>query len=164
MVAGKAADKKDRVPRRTARRYRVSGIVALTTSGEPAVMRIYDISRDGLSFLHARDWRAADGKVEMDIVVFDVKGNSEYLMNQVNGWVRSTDLIADPERKGKIWRTRVTFQRLDLFQQDTLYACLGQVAQSEMNLRGNYSDRSVAVAGSRHITPEMTGDEGVEKA
>lgn len=141
MVAGNESDKQDSVSRRTARRYRVSGIVAIANSGEPAVMRIYDIAKNGVSFLHADDWRAADGEVEMDIVVYDINNNSEYLINKVNGWVRSTDLVADPERNGPIWRTRVTFQRLDASHIDTLHACLGNVSQSGMKMRGGFGGR-----------------------
>jgi hypothetical protein len=164
MVAGNESDKQDTVTRRTARRYRVSGIVAMVNSGEPAVMRIYDIARNGVSFLHTGDWRAADGKIELDIVVYDINSNSEYLINKVNGWVRSTDLIVDPERNGPIWRTRVTFQRLDVLQQDILHACLGQVSQSEMNMRGSYLGRSLEAAGSRYIAPKTTGEECVGKS
>ena len=153
MVAGNESDKQDTVSRRTARRYRVSGIVAMVNSGEPAVMRIYDIARNGVSFLHSSDWRAADGEVEMDIVVYDVNSSSEYLIKKVNGRGRSTDLIADPERNGPIWRTRVTFQTLDVLQDDMLHACLGQVSQLGMNMRGGLFG---PVGGSRWISVHCT--------
>jgi hypothetical protein len=154
MMVKKISDEKEVVCRRNGMRFWVSGIVALTDSGKPVVMRIYDIARNGVSFLHAGEWHATDGEIEMDILIYDVESNHEYMINQINGLVQSTDLILDPERKGPIWRTRVKFQGLDLLQQNTLKACFGLVAQSGAGRSCTYAVQTEKTIGSGRFTPE----------
>lgn len=154
MVAHSASDKQALASRRTARRCRVSGIVVLTNSGKPVVMRIYDIAKYGVSFLHARDWSAPDVEIKMDILIFDVKSNSEHLIPQVKGRIQSTDLIADPDRKGQIWRTRVTFHGYNLLQQDDLYTFLELMSESGTEKRDHDSDQPEEDFGTRYVTSE----------
>ena len=114
MAPRKKTDKQQLVSRRTARRYRMSGIVALANCGEPAVMIIHDLSRKGVSFLHSVCRFAAEDEIIMDILVYDFKSCSEQLIDRVDGRVQSTTLVTDPTSKGLIWRTRVAFQKLSL--------------------------------------------------
>jgi hypothetical protein len=153
MVPRSAADKQDLVSRRTAKRYRVSGIVALANSGQPVVMRLYDIARNGVSFLHASDWLSAGDEVVMDILIFDVKSNDEHFLNWVTGKVLSTDWIADPERKRPILRTRVTFQKLDVLQQEILHTFLTHISQSGTEMKGDSASHPEEGHESLYVRP-----------
>lgn len=120
MIGRTFSDKQHLVSRRTAKRYRMSGVVVLVNSGEPIVTIIRDISKNGVSFLHSFYWGSEDNKILMDILVYDFRSCDEYLVNGLNGWVQSTGLVTDEVSKGLIWRTRVAFQNLDVSQQERL--------------------------------------------
>jgi hypothetical protein len=120
MMGRRLSDKQQLVSRRTAKRYRMSGIVAFENSGEAIVMIIHDFSKNGVSFLHSVYWCSEDNKIVMDILVYDIESCNEYLVDGVNGWVQSTNLIADEVSNGPIWRTRVAFNKLNASQQERL--------------------------------------------
>lgn len=109
--------------RRISTRIPVKGIVALTGSGKPVVARIHDIGAGGLSCLHADG--AAFSDVEMDVLLFDVRTDEEFLLPRINGRIVARELVADPRRTAPVWRYNVEFQDLHDGQRLTLKQCPG---------------------------------------
>lgn len=77
-------------------RSRINGILALTSLEKLLVPNIYDISLGGLSFLHANEKDVSNSLFKMDIVIFDIQTDFEYLITGVKGWVNSKELSLEP--------------------------------------------------------------------
>ncbi len=99
--------------KRKSNRTRANGIAALTNFPKPIVTRIYDIALGGISLLCAEEMDVTEGALKMDILIFDILTNFEYLINQVTGHFKSKKLVTDPKSKTSTWRYSVEFVGLD---------------------------------------------------
>ncbi len=106
--------------KRKSNRTRANGIVALTNFTKPVVTRIYDIAPGGISLLCAEEMDVTDGALKMDILIFDILTNFEYLINQVTGRIKSKKLVAHPKSKTPAWRYSVAFVDFDSSMQNRL--------------------------------------------
>lgn len=99
--------------RRKSTRTMANGIVALSNFAKPIVTKIYDIAPGGVSFLYADEMDVEEVALEMDILIFNILTNFEYLLNQVMGRVTSKKLVAGPKSRIPAWRYGVEFVDLD---------------------------------------------------
>ncbi len=106
--------------KRKSNRTRAYGIVALTSLTKPVVTKIFDIAPGGVSFIYAEEMDVTESALEMDILIFDILTNFEYLINQFTGRVKSKKLVADPKSKVSTWRYSVEFVDLDSEKQNRL--------------------------------------------
>lgn len=106
--------------KRKANRLNTNGIVVLTNFDQPVVTKICDISPGGVSFLHANEIDVINSKIEMDILIFDILADFEYLIDQVSGHVKSKKLIADPKSHTPTWRFSVEFIDMDSSKKNML--------------------------------------------
>lgn len=119
-----AFHKQNVVSRRTSKRFRANGIVALPNGEKPIVARVYDIATDGMSFLHVNDQGIASSAIKMDILIFDVQSDDEFFISLIKGRVISKERITDPENKAPIWLFRVEFLDLDASHRQALKTCV----------------------------------------
>lgn len=101
-------------------RYRINGIVALTSFEKLVVTNIYDISLGGLSFLHGNDTDLTNSQLKMDILIFDIQSDFEYFISGVKGQLNSKELFLEKVSNVPIWRCHVEFLDLDGLQQSLL--------------------------------------------
>lgn len=113
------------VSKRKLVRYMTNGIVALTSSEEPVITNIYDISPGGVAFLSRNESDVSANELKMDIVIFDSQTDFEYFILQVKGRVRSKELVTAPKSNKPIWRFGVEFLELDCLKQSLLRTFCG---------------------------------------
>ena len=106
--------------KRKTNRFNTNGIVALTSFDQPVVTRICDISPGGVSFLHAEEMDVFDSPIQMDILIFDILSDFEYLIHEVQGHVKSKNLVSDPKSNTPTWRFSVEFVDLDSSKKNML--------------------------------------------
>lgn len=83
-----------------------------------------------MSFLHVNEQGIVGDDIKMEILIYDVQSNDEFLISQINGRVKSKNLISDPTDNEPIWRFSVEFLDLDATQRQTLKTCLGLALNS----------------------------------
>lgn len=115
--------------RRKAHRILLNGIVALTNFAKPAVTRIYDIGPGGVSFLSVDELDCSSSALKMDILIFDIQTNFEFLINQVTGWVKGKILSTDPISRAPAWRYSVEFVLSDSIEQNKLKSFFKRIQQ-----------------------------------
>ena len=106
--------------KRKSTRIMANGIVALTNFVKPVVTKIYDIAPGGVSFLYVDEMDVAAEALEMDILIFNVQTDFEYLINQVMGRVTSKKLFTDRNSRLPTWRYGVEFVDIDSEKQNKL--------------------------------------------
>lgn len=120
--------------KRKANRFNTNGIVALTGYDQPIVTQICDISAGGVSFLHDNEIEINNCPIQMDILIFEILTDFEYLINQVNGYVKSKKLVVDPKSKTSTWRFSVEFIDLDSSKQNLLKILFGLIQTKNIQL------------------------------
>ncbi len=112
---------------RKSSRTRANGIVALTNFTKPVVTKIYDLAPGGVSFLYANETEITESALKMDILIFDILTNFEYLISQVSGNVKSKRLVTHPKSKAPTWRYSVAFVDLDSAKQNRLKVIFSRI-------------------------------------
>ena len=107
-----------------------NGIVALTNLAMPVVTKIYDIAPGGVSFVYFDEIDVTEGSLEMDILIFNIRTEFEYLLDQVMGRVRSKKFLADPKSRKPTWRYGVEFVDLDREKQQRLKILCNPIASA----------------------------------
>lgn len=113
--------------RRTSARKRVHGVVALTNSGDiPLITRINDIGPGGVSFLHTDDRGRTEDEIQMDIIIFDGKGDNDCFLSGITGRLKALHIIVEPRTQKPVWRYSVEFTKLNAMQIYTLQSYMEQ--------------------------------------
>ncbi len=123
-------------------RVLVNGIVALTDTAKPAVTQIYDIAPGGVSFWAANELDITESTLEMDILIFDIQTDIQFLINQVTGSMKSKILISDPINKAPTWRYSVEFVDFDRVQQKSLEKFFIRAQQASTQVSNEYYQNS----------------------
>lgn len=99
--------------KRTASRFRTTGIVVFSIAGKPAVANINDIATGGVSFLYTDEIDVSSNILTMDILIFDSQTKFEYLIPQINGQMTSRISAVAPKCQAQCWRYGVEFVDID---------------------------------------------------
>ena len=99
--------------RRKSIRYRVNGIVALTSLEDLVVSNIYNIASGGLSFVTVRQHDITSSEFKMDILVYNNQVEFDFFISRVKGRVKSKQLVPDMHNHSPIWRFGTEFLDLD---------------------------------------------------
>ena len=124
--------------KRKSTRFKINGIVALTSFAKPVVTNIYDIAPDGVSFLHANAWDICNNQFKMDILIFDNHSDSEYLISQVTGRVKSRKLVTDLKSNKPVWLFGVEFVDFDSLKKKMLQTFCSRAQKPSVRLLGEY--------------------------
>jgi len=119
-------------------RFKINGIVALTSFAKPVVTNIYDIAPGGVSFLHTNPWDICNNQFKMDILIFDKHSDSEYFISQVTGRVKSRKLVTDLKSNTAVWRFSVEFVHFDSLKQRMLQTFCRQAQQPTARYLGEH--------------------------
>jgi len=120
----------------------VHGIVALTNGAKPAVTKINDLAPGGVSFFWANEMDIMESTLEMDILIFDIQTNFEFLINQVTGRVKSKKMVCDPINKAPTWRYSIEFVDLDSVKQNSLEKFFTRTQQANTQVSNEYYQNS----------------------
>ena len=124
--------------KRKSTRFKINGIVALTSFAKPIVTNIYDIAPDGVSFLHDNAWDICNNQFKMDILIFDNHSDSEYFISQVTGRVKSRKLVTDLKSNKPVWLFGVDFIDFDSSHQKMLQTFCSRAQKPTVRLLGEY--------------------------
>lgn len=124
--------------KRKSTRFKINGIVALTSFAKPIVTNIYDIAPDGVSFLHANTWDICNNQFKMDILIFDNHSDSEYFISHVTGRVTSRKLVTDLKSNAPVWLFGVDFVDFDSSNQQMLQTFCSRAQKPTVRLLGEH--------------------------